>query len=94
MLYNHKLISNPDSSNITETEKLIKNLCTMSEVRKKAVRSLAIFINYNLFFSKGPFNPDFPSEFYKVIKAARKLTYEALKNVFYSSQNNLCSSAM
>lgn len=32
LLYNHKVISNPDSTNITETLELIKNLCTMSEV--------------------------------------------------------------
>lgn len=33
LLYNHKLITNPDSSNVTETKQLIKNLCVMSEVR-------------------------------------------------------------
>ncbi|XP_060856834.1 uncharacterized protein LOC132934536 [Metopolophium dirhodum] len=72
LLYNHKLISNPDSTDVTETIELIKNLCEMSE---------------------GQFNPDSPSEFYKVIQAARKLTYDALKNLYYISQNDLCSSA-
>lgn len=36
LLYNHKLHSNPDSTNLTETVELIKNLCTMSEVRQKS----------------------------------------------------------
>lgn len=33
LLYNHKLISNPDSLDVTETVELIKKLCAMSEVR-------------------------------------------------------------
>ncbi|XP_025406452.1 uncharacterized protein LOC112680523 [Sipha flava] len=72
LLYNHKLINNPDSLDETETVELIKKLCIMSE---------------------GQFNPDFPSEFYNVIQAARKLTYDTLRNLYKLSQNDVCSSA-
>ncbi|VVC30431.1 Hypothetical protein CINCED_3A001550 [Cinara cedri] len=73
LLYNHKLISNPDSTDTTETVELIKNVCAMSE---------------------GQFNPDTPSEFYKVIQAARKLTYNTLKGLYFRSQTDLCTSAV
>ncbi|XP_050528812.1 uncharacterized protein LOC126898616 isoform X2 [Daktulosphaira vitifoliae] len=94
-LINEKYVYSSDESyDITSRQPLLFNHVLIinpdSTNTEETMRVLKVLCR----MSEGQFNPDFPSEFYQVIQAARKLTYGGLKNVYDSTRNGLCPSAM